>query len=457
MVIFFLNILILSKNIAVFLFKRILAKPLRWVARLLFYKVALRFYRWYLFIIKKLGWNNAQGKFFGFIFEQRLVHVAVGVVTACLIFGNLTSNTKAEDLTDVNNKTILSSLVQSEFGSNEGDQLIEETFDQEQVISPVQQKYLDSLSSVKNQPLADLELGNPIDAPLDPTDTGIANANQDLALGNQDTAPRSSIITYNVQLGDTISTIARKFGIGVNTILWSNNLNAYSVIRPGDALSILPISGVLHAVTSGETLKAIAGKYDIAESKIMEYNKLADADQLRIGQQLIIPGGRKDAFAEQKTKSLSGIALLKGLVTDDKPVNAPHADKSEAPDDAAPKIGNKMNWPTTGYRLTQYFSWRHFAVDIADHIGTPIYAADAGVIETAGWGRGYGNQILINHGGGKKTRYAHLSKFYVKVGDQVDKGQTIGGMGSTGWSTGSHLHFEVIINGVKYNPLNYIR
>ena len=116
-----------------------------------------------------------------------------------------------------------------------------------------------------------------------------------------------------------------------------------------------------------------------------------------------------------------------------------------------------MNWPTVGHYITQYFSWRHYGVDIANKVGTPIYASDTGVVEYAGWGKGYGNQIVIDHGGGKKTRCGHLSKFYCKVGDEVDKGEAIGAMGSTGWSTGSHLHFEVIINGRKVNPLNYVK
>lgn len=116
-----------------------------------------------------------------------------------------------------------------------------------------------------------------------------------------------------------------------------------------------------------------------------------------------------------------------------------------------------MNWPAGVRKITQYFSWRHTGLDIAGPLGTPIYAADSGTVEIEGWGSGYGNQIVINHGGGKKTRYAHLSKFYVEKGEAVTKGQAIAAMGSTGWSTGSHLHFEVIINGTKYNPLNYIK
>jgi murein DD-endopeptidase MepM/ murein hydrolase activator NlpD len=116
-----------------------------------------------------------------------------------------------------------------------------------------------------------------------------------------------------------------------------------------------------------------------------------------------------------------------------------------------------MNWPTVGHRISQYYSWRHLGLDVANKTGTPIYSSDAGTIEFAGWSTGYGNNIIVDHGGGKKTRYAHLSKFYVEKGDSAEKGEAIGEMGSTGWSTGPHLHFEVIINGRKYNPLNYIK
>ena len=115
------------------------------------------------------------------------------------------------------------------------------------------------------------------------------------------------------------------------------------------------------------------------------------------------------------------------------------------------------SWPTAGHNITQYYSWRHTGIDIANKSGTAIYAADAGTVEIVGWNSGgYGNQIIIDHGGGKKTRYAHLSSFGVQAGETVSKGQYIGGMGSTGRSSGSHLHFEVIIDGKRYNPLNYV-
>ncbi len=116
-----------------------------------------------------------------------------------------------------------------------------------------------------------------------------------------------------------------------------------------------------------------------------------------------------------------------------------------------------MVWPTVGHTVTQYYSWRHTALDIANKVGTPIYASGEGVVEVASWNAGgYGYQIVINHGGGRETRYAHLSAFAVKVGDRVTKGQNIGSMGSTGNSTGPHVHFEVIVNGKRANPLSYV-
>ena len=104
----------------------------------------------------------------------------------------------------------------------------------------------------------------------------------------------------------------------------------------------------------------------------------------------------------------------------------------------------------------QYYHWRHHAIDIGGRTGSPIYAALDGKIIKAGWTTGYGYNIIIDHGGGKKTLYAHLSKMYVQRGEQVTQGAAIGALGSTGWSTGPHLHFEIVINGVKVNPLSYL-
>ncbi len=260
------------------------------------------------------------------------------------------------------------------------------------------------------------------------------------------TVARTSSIVYTIQNGDTISTIARRFGVSINTILWENNLKATSLIKPGMQLTVLPHSGVSHTVARGQTLGQIAKLYGVTNDEILKANNLTNPNQLTAGAKIIIPGGSQLASATPSRSTSNQVATsLRQIIGDKKP-------SSVIPS------GGRMTWPTSGYRITQYFSYRHTGVDIANHIGTPIYAADSGTVVTVGYNRGgYGNQIIIDHGGGKKTRYAHLSAFDVRVGQKVTKGQYIGAMGSTGRSTGPHLHFEVIINGHVYNPLNYVR
>ena len=442
------KIIVISRRLFSFLAKNLLFRPTRVVLRLFFHKVVVKLYSIQLSVMRRLGLKKNSNLSNGIVFDQKYVYVMVGLFTIVFVFVNLSGNSKAASLNDIGGKTILSTLIESEFGTAEEAQLVEETFDQEVTISPTQQSYLDNLSSARYQPIAEMNPQEEEEVIEDNFDDNYATVRPGMA-SNKTEQIRRETVTYVVEAGDTISTIAQKFGIGVNSILWENNLNAYSVIRPGDSLSILPVSGITYKVARGESLKSIAAKYDVSEEEILAYNDIGANGQLQIGQKLMIPGGKKDSYAENKPKTYSGLSLIKDLI---KP-----SSKTPKPADSTPRVGNKMNWPTVGYRITQYFSWRHFGLDVANKIGTPLYAADAGVVEAAGWGNGYGNQILINHGGGKKTRYAHLSKFSVKKGDHVNKGQVVGLMGSTGWSTGSHIHFEVIINGVKYNPLNYVK
>ncbi len=419
-------------------------RPGRIILRWFFYAVIVKGYRFYLSIIKRLGWTDGiRNNPFVFILNKKLVHVIVAVLTISIITMNLTSKTQAVSAEEMVGRTFLSEIVSGEFDA-ETDELIEEYFDEEFEISPIQQTYLDNLSSMRSQPMAEMRSPDEIDVEdtsekID--DSGVL-VKPDMASTKKTKQDRKDIVSYTVQSGDSIGTIAVEFNVSVNTILWENNLSAYSLIRPGQKLSILPTSGVSHKVARGENLSSIASSYNIEADKILEANNLIDASKLSVGQSLIIPGGRKTSYASASASTYTGVSAIIDLF---------------APDSSTPVSGNKMNWPTVGHRITQYYSWRHTGLDIANKIGTPIYAADSGVVESIGWGTGYGNQIVINHGGGKKTRYAHLSKFYVSKGETVDKGQTIGAMGSTGWSTGSHLHFEVIINGKKYNPLNYIR
>ncbi|PIP75727.1 hypothetical protein COW86_02125, partial [Candidatus Kuenenbacteria bacterium CG22_combo_CG10-13_8_21_14_all_39_9] len=242
---------------------------------------------------------------------------------------------------------------------------------------------------------------------------------------------RKEIQIYLVQSGDTISGIAKKFGISINTILWENNLSLSSYINPGDKLNILPVTGIAYVIQSGDTLSAIAKKYGTTIEKILASNNLESAGSIKARQKIIIPDGQLGYSAPARTRSI--YASSSGALS-----------------------ANNFLWPSNSKRITQYYSWRHLAIDIGAQLGTPIYAARAGRIERAGWSTGYGYNIIINHGGGVKTLYAHASKLYVQHGDQVEQGEIIGAVGSSGWSTGPHVHFEIIINGSKVNPLSYL-
>lgn len=252
--------------------------------------------------------------------------------------------------------------------------------------------------------------------------------------------PRESVITYEVESQDTIYDIAEKFNVSVNTILWANKLSARSVIRPGDELKILPVSGVEHLVKSGQTISSIAALYSVPKEDIVEVNRLSENATIRIGLNLIIPDGRPPAAPLQKPRPLA-IG----------PSGIPDIDGREGG-------GGGFLWPTVCRRITQYFmNWRHTGLDIACSMGADVYAAEEGIVEKAWFNRGgYGNHIILEHSDGSKTLYGHLKAggMLVSPGEYVKKGQVIGLMGSTGRSSGTHLHFEVIINGTRVNPFN---
>jgi LysM repeat protein len=253
---------------------------------------------------------------------------------------------------------------------------------------------------------------------------------------------RREITNYAVQAGDTISTIAKKFGVNINTLLWENNLTAYSMIKPGQILRVLPVSGLSYKVKSGDTLQKIAKTYQADIDQIIDYNELASATAIKIGQTLVIPKGVKPVTYAANYGTSQNNASIKNIFLPPAAVNS----------------STRLQWPTNTHYISQYYGWRHTGVDIANKTGSPIYAAESGKVEVAGWNNGgYGNYTIINHGGGIKTLYGHQSKILVKAGDVVNRGQVIGLMGSTGRSTGPHLHFEVRVNGAFKNPLNYIR
>ncbi len=252
--------------------------------------------------------------------------------------------------------------------------------------------------------------------------------------------PRDKIITYTVQKGDSLSTIANKFGISVDTIKWENDLTN-EFLTEGDSLRILPVTGLSHKVASGETIYSIAKKFDTNPQKIVDFpfNDFVNPETFSLvsGQTLIVPDGI--APSEQSTYVRPKPIFVAG----------PSAVSSAG-----------FAWPLRG-GFSQFFSWYHPGIDITSDSGTPIVAATSGVVSAVNagtWDGGYGNNVYIDMGDGHKTHYAHMSAIYVGPGQSVVGGKTvIGTVGSTGRSTGPHLHFEIIQNGSLVNPLSFLQ
>jgi len=256
--------------------------------------------------------------------------------------------------------------------------------------------------------------------------------------GQNPAAPSTpEIKIYSVQSGDTISGIAAKFGLSPETIIWSNpdlerNPDLLSV---GQELNILPVDGVYHQVGGGDTIEGIASTFQTDPTLIINFpaNHL-DPDNLVIqpGQWLVVPGGQKP-FRPRAVTAYSG----------------------PLPDDAAAGTGI-FGWPTSGTITQGYYSY-HPGLDIAGWLGAPILAADSGHVVAAGWDNtGYGYRVVVDHGNGFQTLYAHLQSYYVEAGDNVSKGEQIGEMGSTGNSTGPHLHFEIRHGTIQRNPWGFL-
>jgi len=251
---------------------------------------------------------------------------------------------------------------------------------------------------------------------------------------------RGETVSYTVQTGDTLSMVAEKFGVSLETVLWQNSLTEKSKIKEGDTLEVLPVTGVSHKVAKGETVHSIAKKYDTSAQALVDfpYNTFTNDEtfELAIGQVIVVPDGVKPAE--------------RGVPAPRRQFTTPNAGTVVA--------SGSFAWPTSG-GISQGFAWYHKGVDISNRSAPDILAADAGTVVVAGWpdNYGYGNRVVIDHGNGYRTLYAHMSSIYVNVGQTVNRGSAIGRMGSTGRSTGTHLHFEIINSGTYLNPLSVLQ
>ena len=247
--------------------------------------------------------------------------------------------------------------------------------------------------------------------------------------------PRLEIVTYIVQAGDTAEVIAEAFGLQPTTLLWSNPEmeKMPDLLQVGQALTILPVDGVYHTVALSDTLESLAETYKVAAETIVNcpFNVIPEDRQLAMGDKVIVPGGTKPYTAREVT-------AYQGAVT------------SEVTG------AGIFYWPAAG-TLTQGYWYGHRAIDIGASVGSAIVASDGGYVSFAGWTDiGYGYLIVLDHANGFQTYYAHLSRIFVTEGETVYAGAVIGAMGSTGNSTGPHLHYEIRYNGYPTNPLIYL-
>lgn len=256
---------------------------------------------------------------------------------------------------------------------------------------------------------------------------------------------------HTIESGESLSLIAARYGIGVETIIWENNLSSNGLLRVGQKLLIPPVDGVSYKVKSGDTLKKLAEKYKISTEAIIAQNNL-QAETIAKGQNLFLPGARPLIDTSLIAVNYRTPAVSRNVRA------GSYADLKAS--DAAPTTGKIFIYPTRG-KLTQGFRAGHYALDIGDRSKPAIWAAGNGTVVKASsgtWGGGYGNHVIIDHGNGIQTLYAHMDHIDVVVGQTVNQGDVIGQMGNTGrvyGATGIHLHFEVRDHGVKKNPAYY--
>jgi len=275
--------------------------------------------------------------------------------------------------------------------------------------------------------------------------------------------PRLEVIEYTVESGDTLFGIAEKYGLKPETVLWANQQvlgdNPHN-LRPEQVLNILPADGTYHRWSAGDGLNGVAKFFGVQPEDIINFpgNNLTPEfigdftnPNIDAGTWLVIPNGKRQFVswsAPDIPRDNPSVAAVLG----------PGACESIVSGASGAGI---FIWPANNHFLSGYDyvpDANHPGIDIDGNEGDPVYAADSGVVVYAGLNNwGYGNVIVINHGNGWQTLYAHLNAYYVSCGQSVIQGNVIGAIGSTGNADGSHLHFEMMYNGVRVNPHDYIQ
>ncbi len=234
--------------------------------------------------------------------------------------------------------------------------------------------------------------------------------------------------SYTVRPGDTISGIAQSHGISDETLISFNDISDVRFLRPGQELQIPSMDGILYQVRRGDSLGGIASAHQVKLAAVLDANNIANST-IYAGQQLFLPHAHMNSFTYRKALGTLFIYPTVGMLTS--------------------PFGMRPD-PFTGVYMF------HNGIDLANAIGTPVDAAMDGRVVYLGVNRGYGQYILLDHGGGYQTLYGHLSKWIAHMGEYVRAGQEIAEMGDTGYSTGPHLHFTIYKDSVPVNPLNYL-
>lgn len=284
-----------------------------------------------------------------------------------------------------------------------------------------------------------------------PTDLGQYLADgtllKPLAVSTTVSDASARLITYTVKSGDTLTGIAKQYGVSMMTLWWANSLGAKDVLHVSQKLEIPPVDGLVIVVKAGDTLDSVAALTGMSADAIVAYNSLTDRT-LVLGQVLIIPNalGKPIPTPVATPRPVAVTRASSGTI---------HAKAPTSYD------GGALYWPVPGGWISQYFHATHPALDIAASEGTPVLAAAAGTVIWAGWkDNGGGFQVWIAHGSGLFTTYNHMSAILVGVGQEVGRAEQVGRVGMTGNATGPHLHFEVWHgmvwgDGVRVNPLPY--
>jgi murein DD-endopeptidase MepM/ murein hydrolase activator NlpD len=281
--------------------------------------------------------------------------------------------------------------------------------------------------------------------------------------------PRAGVEEYTIQSGDTLDKIAARYGITTDTLVWNNDGIYVNRLFPGDKLTILPENGILHKTQKEQTIQEIADQYKVSAYAILdsEYNHLQNAKPttlLPLAHQVIVPGGtstQKARFWDPGTSFKPAAAVITG----GNGVSS-NADGEVSFGGGSGSCGYQPNTPGTGtlivplppgYTVIRGFFPGHSGIDLSSRTGTTVFAADAGTVIFAGWSNwGYGNSIVLAHGN-KLTLYGHLSRINVRCGQQLSQGAPIGAVGSSGNSSGPHLHFEIRpAGGEPADPVGYM-